>query len=370
MLDSHCLWLLESPVMANWRQIHGRIRRAKSSPNAQAKLAELYAKTRDAMVAFELGAVEEKAAHNDEAVRWYTTAAERFRRADWKKKAADALERLGAPVPVESVAPQTVPAAHEPNGDATEEFRAIETTIAATPEAEEAVINVAAELRSAEPAPASTAPSESEIPHKRRRRGRRGGRGRRKHREGAPAAAASSAMQAATSPAEPHEAPAAVAPVVERAAPAVVEEPTLPSERIAHGRGAEPAIASRLVKLESLLRRLLGSQLHKLDEIDDAPAGPGVFILSDSDLITSYYVEACKTLRVGIGQVLRSQRGGRGQAGGSFRARLAEHLEISESKVSDYLKKHCVVRWLQLDEDAGYLAHFAIGVLKTPLNVD
>ena len=357
--------------MANWRQIHGRIRRAKSSSNAPAKLAELYAKTRDAMVAFELGAVEEKAAHNDEAVRWYTTAAELFRRADWKKKAVDALERLGAPVPAEALTPHAVPAgSHEPNGDAVADFHTVETTnLIETPEAEEAVINVAAELRSAEPPATSTAPSESAVSHKRRRRGRRGGRGRRKHREGAPAAVASSAMRAGTSPAEPHE-PAAVAPAVERVAPAAVDEPTLPSERIAHGRGAEPAIASRLVKLESLLRRFLGSQLHKLDDIDDAPAGPGVFILSDSDLITSYYVEACKTLRVGIGQLLRGQRGGRGHAGGSFRARLAEHLGISESKVSDYLKKHCVVRWIQLDEDAGHFAHFAIGVLKTPLNVE
>ncbi|MGC1688136.1 MAG: hypothetical protein WA734_21080, partial [Candidatus Acidiferrales bacterium] len=85
--------------MANWRQIQGRIRRAKSSADAPTKLAELYAKTRDAMVAFELAAVEEKAAHTDEAIRWYTTAIERFRRADWKKKTAEALERLGAPVP-------------------------------------------------------------------------------------------------------------------------------------------------------------------------------------------------------------------------------------------------------------------------------
>src|SRR5271155_1311529 len=88
--------------MANWRQVQGRIRRAKTGADAPAKLADLYAKTHDAMVAFELGVVEEKAAHNDEAIRWYTTAFEKFRRADWRKKAADALERLGAPVPAET----------------------------------------------------------------------------------------------------------------------------------------------------------------------------------------------------------------------------------------------------------------------------
>ena len=119
-----------------------------------------------------------------------------------------------------------------------------------------------------------------------------------------------------------------------------------------------------------MLRRMLGSQLHKLDEADEAPAGPGVFLLSDSDLVTSYYIEACKTLRVGIGQLLRGVRGSRAQSGGSLRTRLAEHLEISESKVSDYLKKHCVVRWIQLDDEASHLAHFAIGVLRTPLNAE
>ena len=80
--------------MADWRQIQARIRKAKNSPDAPAKLSELFQRTRDAMVAWELGAIEEKAARNDEAVKWYTIAAQRFRRSDWKKKAADALARL------------------------------------------------------------------------------------------------------------------------------------------------------------------------------------------------------------------------------------------------------------------------------------
>jgi hypothetical protein len=29
-----------------------------------------------------------------------------------------------------------------------------------------------------------------------------------------------------------------------------------------------------------------------------------------------------------------------------------------------------VVRWIQLDDEAAHLAHFAIGILKTPLNFD
>jgi len=51
-----------------------------------------------------------------------------------------------------------------------------------------------------------------------------------------------------------------------------------------------------MAHLESLLRRLVTSPLHRLDEAEEAPAGPGVFLLSDSDQITSYYVEACQTL--------------------------------------------------------------------------
>lgn len=146
-------------------------------------------------------------------------------------------------------------------------------------------------------------------------------------------------------------------------------EPVAPStKRAAHGRAGEPALASRLNHLEAMLRRLVASAVHSLDEADEAPAGPGVFLLSDSDLVTSYYVEACQTLRVGLGHLLRG-RTGRG-AGSSMRARLAEHLGISDAKVSNYLKQHCVVRWIQLDEDASHLAHFAIAALRTPLNVE
>ena len=91
--------------MADWRQIQARIRKAKHSPDAHTKLSELYERTRDAMVAWELGAIEEKAARNDEAAKWYTISAERFRRAEWKKKAEEALVRLGVELPAARVVP-------------------------------------------------------------------------------------------------------------------------------------------------------------------------------------------------------------------------------------------------------------------------
>ncbi|MFZ0465585.1 MAG: hypothetical protein WAL78_07760, partial [Candidatus Acidiferrales bacterium] len=153
-----------------------------------------------------------------------------------------------------------------------------------------------------------------------------------------------------------------------------VPEPTGPFvERSTYIRAGDPALASRFAQLESLLRRLISAPLHRADELDEAPAGPGVFLLSDSDLMTNYYVEACQTLRIGTGQLARAGRAGRGartEGKASLRSQLAEHLEINDTQVSDYLKKHCVVRWLQLDEDAPHVAHFAIAVLRPALNVE
>ena len=57
------------------------------------------------MVAWELALIGEKAAQNDEAVKWYTISAERFRRPEWKKKAEEALSRLGAASPVAQLKP-------------------------------------------------------------------------------------------------------------------------------------------------------------------------------------------------------------------------------------------------------------------------
>ena len=380
--------------MADWRQIQARIRKAKNSTDPPAKLSDLFKRTRDAMVAWELGALEEKAEHKDEAVNWYTIAARRFRRADWKKKAEEALARLGVTLPVAEAETQVTERVKEQVEEAAEAVHA------APPESEEiqeerlplALGEVAlTEARSEAPLQATPATETGEGIKKKRRRGRRGGRGRRRK---ATAAAPGLPAQAYAEPTElVSPAPEALAPEVAgqrvferprevppaRERPPRVEPPIpqLPSERTAHGRAGDPALASRMAYLESMLRRLVGGALHRLDEVDEAPAGPGVFLLSDSDQITLYYVEACQTLRIGLSNLVRGGRGGKGRAGGrgftdhsDLKAKLAEYLEISEAKVSQYLKDHCVVRWLQLDEDAPLLAHFAIGVLRTPLNLD
>src|SRR6202162_4379391 len=82
--------------MADWKQITARIRRARTSKDPAGQLAALYEKVHDPMVAFELAKYFETSANNADAAKWYGTAAERFRRADWKTKAQEAAVRLGA----------------------------------------------------------------------------------------------------------------------------------------------------------------------------------------------------------------------------------------------------------------------------------
>jgi hypothetical protein len=110
---------------------------------------------------------------------------------------------------------------------------------------------------------------------------------------------------------------------------------------------------------------MLASPPSSLDDADKAPAGPGVFVLSDSELHDNYYVEACQTLRIGIGNLVRS---GRTRSGDNIRGLLAEHLGITEARVAKYLKDHCAIRWVQLDDEAQLLAHFAIAMLRPALN--
>ena len=132
------------------------------------------------------------------------------------------------------------------------------------------------------------------------------------------------------------------------------------------GRYGDPGLSSRLSQLEMNFRRLLACAPTKLEDADRAPAGPGVWVLTDSDLTTYYYVEACQTLRVAIPNMAR---GGTARRGGeSIKPKLAEHLGIAENRVAKYLADHCVVRWLQMDDDASYFAHFLIAVLHPALN--
>jgi hypothetical protein len=429
--------------MADWRHIQGKIRKARTSSDPPGQLAALYESTRDAMVAFELARLHEKNGSNADAATWYLTAAEKFRRAQWKTKAQEALVRLGVEVPLaiteasalasESVSPEQVQgevmreisgtdklfgrseassqyaeATGEPDADADEGLGAPGESEGAGDIATSAVVEGAAGEGGA-----------GDAAKKRRRRGRRGGRGRRKKVAGAPATSAS-LVAAAASSVEPIDVdaqpvpPAAMPPRAipsrpsqqtsgrqsgrvssqgrrgsgasapsaesrrrdaEPAAEAIVASEAEftdtssgsigPAAWQGRRRAGEPALASRLAGLESRLRRMLASPPSSLDDADKAPAGPGVFVLSDSELHDNYYVEACQTLRIGIGNLVRS---GRTRNGDNIRGLLAEHLGITEPKVAKYLKDHCAIRWVQLDDEAQLLAHFAIAMLRPALN--
>src|SRR5271170_4364331 len=340
--------------MADWRQIQARIRKAKNSSDPQAKLTDLYQRTRDAMVAWELGCLDESAGRGDEAAKWYVTAHGRFRRSDWKKKAEEALTRLGVEVPASPIEhahiePVGVARAEETEAEDAEESSEEVTVFA---ESEEVSVQPAAQPGG------QTAQAAEGQPHKKRRRGRRGGRGRgRKPAAGTPGLPSAAFAEAAKMPAEaqprPGRAPSGpertqAEPFLERrrlpepsfrptepsrpAGPVQLAAPQLPSERIAHGR-SDPGLTSRMAQLESMLRRLVSSALHRLDEADEAPAGPGVLLLSESDQSTSYYIESCQTLRIGLANLTRSgggggrnSRGGRGQSETSLKSRLADYL--------------------------------------------
>lgn len=361
--------------MADWKQITARIRRARTGKDPAAQLSNLYEKTQDAMVAFELARHFETASQNAEAAKWYSTAAARFRRADWKVKAQEAAVRLGGEAPLESqsefpgLAAPVLPIP-EPGLPFEQNAAVFEAIVARSLSSEELDEQTPAVQDSA-----STPKGPGEGT--RRRRGRRGGRNRRKGSPVREAPAAAPPLHQRAEPPFPAR-PMAAPPLEESPEPRFPKSletamPRLPVEPLGdaggialRGRYGDPGLSSRLSLLEMQFRRLLTCAPVKLDEADRAPAGPGVFLVTDSDLTSYYYVEACQTLRIAIPNLLRGGSSRRGAD--SIKPQLASHLGIAEARVGKYLSDHCVVRWLQLDEGASHFAHFVIAVLRPVLN--
>jgi hypothetical protein len=360
--------------MTDWKQITARIRRARTSKDPAGQLSNLYQKTRDAMVAFELAKFFETSGQNADAAKWYSAAAERFRRSDWKVKAQEAAVRLaGAPgeIPLEAGAPPAQEFALTPPTVSTPEPG---LPFEPNPEALESSVAVTSEIQQAAESSVDT-PASTEPERKGRRRGRRGGRNRRKSSNGKEAAVAPG-EHAREAPAPSRGLPPAVfEESAEPTPPRVTHSraiPNLPIEPIGEpggasvkGRYGDPGLSSRISLLEMQFRRLMTCPPAKLEEADRAPAGPGVFVLTDSDLTSYYFVEACQTLRIAIGNLLR---GGSRRGVDSIKPQLAQYLGIPETRVAKYLAEHCVVRWLQLDEGASNFAHFVIAVLRPALN--
>jgi len=400
--------------MADWKQITARIRRARTSKDPAAQLSNLYEKTQDAMVAFELARHFETAGLAADAGKWYVSAAERFRRADWKTKALESAVRLGWEIPegsleaakAEEAAATSKPRSHAARGakDSADgadkaksdpEVASISLTMPEpglpfeqNAERFESVVAMSSEVQAATDAASTPATAATAAESKRRRRGRRGGRNRRK----GTAAVGAEPVVASAAPTSARREPARGSGRVSHGAPRRATEsaeladaasgpglavrrpiPPLPvdappdfSVPSVKGRYGDPGLSSRLSLMEMQFRRLLTCEPAKLDDTVGAPVGPGVFLLSDSDLTSYYYVEACQTLRIAIGNLLRGGTTRRGAE--SIKPQLAEHLGIPEARVAKYLAEHCVVRWLQLDEGASHFAHFVIAVLRPTLN--
>jgi hypothetical protein len=335
--------------MADWKQITARIRRARTSKDPAGQLASLFSKTRDAMVAFELARYFETTGNSVDAGKWYFTAAERFRRSDWKTKAQESATRLGATEPAEiPPMPEREPASQPKEISAELEIASVE---ASEPAAETPV----------EHAPVSV-PRGTARPRRGRRGGRTQGPATRRTESSMPRreSPAASAPYFPATPATETETP------IRASHPSVEESVSDAPAPALRGRSGDPGLSSRLSQLEMNFRRLLSSSATKLDDADRAPAGPGVWVLTDSDLTTYYYVESCKTLRVAIPNLVRGGSARRNEP--SIKPQLAEHLGIPEARVSKYLSDHCVVRWLQMDEGASHFAHFLVAVLHPALN--
>jgi len=354
--------------MADWKQITARIRRARGSKDPGGQLTALYEKTKDAMVAFELGRHFEVVRDPAQALEWYQSAYSRFRRGDWKTKSSEAIARLGGEVPVEA-APKAKSEGQAPEAPVAPVVTVPEPALPFEQNAEafESLVAVGSEtrpVRSPEP-PATVADM------KRRRRGRRGGRNRSKKSSVALADAGAQHRPQQQREREPVGAePVEIAPprsVDSRSIPRIPVEP-LPESTASgvRGRFGDPGLSSRLSLLEMQLRRLLTCPPARLDHSEHTPAGPGVFVLTDDDMTTYFHVEACDTLRIAIGTLAKTGATRRGHP--NLKPLLAENLGIPETRVAKYLAEHCVVRWLQLDEGAPQFAHFAIAVLRPLLD--
>jgi hypothetical protein len=379
--------------VTDWRQIRARIRRAKTGADAAMRLEQLFDKTRDGMVAFELAQLEEAAGRIERATDWYQRAWQRFRRSEWKQKAEEALVRHGIPIPTEIAEEQPEPETHARAARGTTERPAEAEPEKEAEEPAEVEAEAEAEAETAveaeEKAPAAAAAPEAGEHHRRRRR--RGGRGRGRGKGRAPAAERPEAEAPAAPAAERPPAPRAKEPEKPERRPTPERRPAPERERrparerepirerepareresareqlppIHIYRRGEPALASEIKTLEAKLRQLLAAHPFHLDELSELPASPGVYLVSDLDLTTMYYLEACGNMRSALDQLTSGRRGRQG----SVRARLARFLGISDPQASRYLKQHGVVRWIEQEEsDAIALGHFAAALLRPEL---
>jgi len=245
--------------MADWKQITARIRRARTSKDPAAQLSNLYEKTQDAMVAFELARHFETAGAPADAGKWYVSAAERFRRADWKTKALESAVRLGCEIPAgsleaaraEEAVATSKPRSHAGRGSkdsddsadkakSDTEVASISLTIPEpglpfeqNAELFESVVAMSSEVQAATDAGSTPAASATAAESKRRRRGRRGGRNRRK----GPATSGAEPAVASSVPAAPRREPVRGSGRTSHATPRRTMESSEQVEEVSSGPG-------------------------------------------------------------------------------------------------------------------------------------
>src|SRR5258708_13985493 len=77
---SRCYNASRNRSMADWKQITARIRRPRTGKDPAAQLSNLYEKTQDTMVPFDLARYFKSSSQNAEPAKWHTTPARRFHR--------------------------------------------------------------------------------------------------------------------------------------------------------------------------------------------------------------------------------------------------------------------------------------------------
>ena len=306
------------------------------------------------MVAFELAQIHEKAGTNSEAARWYTAAAERFRRAQWKQKAEEALTRLGAPIPVAPAAASVSETSPEPatrlEPIITEYSEVQVSEVTGEPDGgqQEAVFEQPAAAYSAG---ITASPG-------------RGSRAIVVNAGDAEVAAAATKARAQAHrlpqcrlrfPLRHHRSSAQQNRVLCLSCVLSFPRNFRNAEHPSWNLLAVSSLPHRVHRIRRALARAIPLfprawpswnpsfaacwplPCIPVDQPEDAPAGPGVFLITDTDQTCYYYIEACQTLRVGIGNLLRSGRGSR--EGANLKEKLAEHLGINEARVGKYLER-------------------------------
>ena len=239
--------------MTDWKQITARIRRARTGKDPAGQLSALFSKTRDAMVAFELARYFESVSNNDDAGKWYLTAAERFRRADWKTKAQESATRLGATVAAEIPPYPTkseTSSASSPVDKSEEAAESLPTSDVVP--AEDAPGAAQSEVVSSTSSSVSSTRVTTPAARRPRGRGRRGGREHQRPTR-APQSTSASAEIAPAAPEQRSSSEERTPSLPTMRSLESMAESSSPSLR---GRSGDPGLSSRLSQLEMNFRRL------------------------------------------------------------------------------------------------------------------